>query len=107
MVIPFKAVLTREEKPHFECWPGDIFPIQLLHQPYEAIVHVRGFSYHLIFGEQSNGWFLCIPDWQIGTPLAKPTDTFWNEECLIQAGVSEIDAVCITDALKALNEYLP
>ena len=39
----------------------DIHPIQLHAQPYEVKLNLNGNSYHLIFGRQVNGWFLCIP----------------------------------------------
>lgn len=68
--IPFKAFLGGEGKRKQQVWDGDIFPIQLGQQPYEATICIRGYSYHLIFGQQTNGWFLCIPNWEIGVELS-------------------------------------
>lgn len=104
--IRFKAALNREGKRKQQVWEGDISRIQLRQQPYEATMCIRGGSYHLIFGQQINGWFLCVPNWEIGVELSTPADRFWNIESLCRAGVSEVDAVCIADALKTLSSYI-
>ncbi len=104
--IPFKAALSRKGKRKTQVWEGDISPIQLRQQPYEATMCIEGSSYHLIFGQQTNGWFLCIPNREIGVELSTPADRFWNIESLCRAGVSEVDAVCIADALKTLSCYI-
>ena len=80
---------------HTDGWKGCLYPINF-----------QGWSYHLIFGEQYNGWFLCIPDWGIGAELAHPSNFSWNESSLIKSGVDEITAVCIAEALAVANEYL-
>ena len=61
---------------------GTIIPINLYESPYEATLEIDGLSYHIIFGHQINGWFLCIPNWKIGVEMAHPSDTFWNRESL-------------------------
>lgn len=91
---------------HRDGWNGRLYPIQLEEQPYEASLNIRGWSYHLIFGEQCNGWFLCVPEWGIGAELADLSDRLWNKSSLIRSGVDEITAACITDALRTINSCL-
>ena len=75
-------------------------------QTYEADLNTNGNSYHLIFGRQINGWFLCIPNHQIGIELAHPSDQFWNRESLEHAGVSKYEAKAISRTLKELSKYI-
>ena len=63
----------------------EIHPIQLHAQPYEVKLYLNGGSYHLIFGRQINGWFLCIPNHQIGVELAHPSNQLWNQGSLEEA----------------------
>ena len=83
--------------------------INLIHahvQTYEADFNTNGSSYHLIFGRHTNGWFLCIPNYQIGVELAHPSDQFWNRESLEHAGVPKREANAISGAHKELSTYI-
>lgn len=44
---------------------GTIQPIRMEKEPYEAVVSAEGSRFHLLFGSQYSGNFLCIPDWHI------------------------------------------
>ena len=57
---------------------GKIIPIQLSQEPYEVNVEARGWSFHVIFGSQMNGMFLCIPNWNVGCELSSLSDRNWN-----------------------------
>ena len=83
-----------------------IYPIQLHAQPYEAKLALNGNSYHLIFGRQINGWFLCIPNHRIGVELAHPSDRFWNQGSLEEAGMATEEASTIAYVLKELSQYI-
>ena len=56
-------------------------------------------------GKYMSGQYICIPDIDVGCPLSRMSDTFWNKERLC-AHMREADAVTVTYALKALSEYL-
>ena len=84
----------------------DIQPIQLHAQPYEAKLNLNGNSYHLIFGRQIKGWFLCIPNHRIGVELAHHSDRFWNKESLEAAGMTTNEASTIACALKELSLFI-
>lgn len=49
---------------------GTIQPIRMEKEPYEAVVSAEGSRFHLLFGSQYSGNFLCIPDWHIGCELS-------------------------------------
>ncbi|MCI8950060.1 MAG: hypothetical protein HFG49_08465 [Lachnospiraceae bacterium] len=48
----------------------------------EIGVEYNGNFYHVIYGEQMDGGFCCIPNWKIGCELAGFHDVFWNTESL-------------------------
>ena len=90
---------------------ASIRPFNLAHEPYDAVLNDGVNSFHLIFGEQINGGFLCIPNWSIGCELASYDDIRWNEESLSEAAghsgqidYNDVSAICY--ALKALIPYL-
>lgn len=85
---------------------GTITPINLAQAPYEAVLEISGYSYHLIFGRQINGWFICVPNWNIGAELAHPSDAFWNKSSLSNAGAGKRNAYYIAAALAELGTYL-
>lgn len=85
---------------------NEIWPLQLETQPYEADLISNGYSYHLIFGMHVNGWFLCIPNHQIGIELGHPADRFWNQESLQHAGVPLDEARSIANALGELSAFI-
>ena len=65
---------------------GTIQPIRMEKEPYEAVVSAEGSRFHLLFGSQYSGNFLCIPDWHIGaigglhqTVLQSKTDAMRSE----------------------------
>lgn len=87
-------------------WEGNISIIRLT-TPYEVEVTARGSTYHLIFGAHEYGNYLCIPNWDIGTEMASLSDRFWNYERLTQyAGLAEIDACSVVDALAKLSKLI-
>lgn len=89
MRIPYQYPIVYLDDDDFEysvieCEEGYIHPIQIAKEPYECTVEARGYSFHLLFGSQINGNFLCIPDWSIGCELASLDDQGWNLHSLLQ-----------------------
>ena len=64
---------------------GRILPFRLDREPYEADVEACGSCFHLLFGTQVNGMFLCIPDWHVGCELSDLSDRSWNLDSLLKA----------------------
>lgn len=59
---------------------ASLYPVSINKEPYEAFIEAQGLSFHVIFGSQANGNFLCIPNWQLGCELSDYTDKNWNTE---------------------------
>ena len=104
MEITYECHGTAEMKP--QKWEGDISLIRLT-EPYEIKISARGSTFHMIFGSHEYGNYLCIPNWNIGTEMASLSDRFWNYERLIQyAGLTEVDACSVVDALVKLSKLI-
>lgn len=88
-------------------WPGHI---RLLSHtpPYEMEVNARGSYFHIVFGRHKYGYYICIPNWNIGTEIAHLTDSFWNFERLVDTypKLSSVDAISISDALVVVAQYI-
>lgn len=71
----------------------------------ELIIYGRGSCMNVLIGKYRSGQYICIPDIDVGCPLSRLSDVFWNKQRL-SAHMQEADAVTVTYALKALSEYL-
>lgn len=80
---------------------GKIIPCQLDHEPYEAMVETYGYSFHIIFGHQTCGMFLCIPNWEVGCELSTLSDRHWNIESMMRT--EALDYECSTAIAWALS----
>ena len=52
------------------------------YDPIEMDIEANGWNFHTIVGTHRDGNYICIPNWSIGSELARLTDVFWNEERL-------------------------
>ena len=68
--------------------------------PLEMYMETKGCSFHLIIGKQENGYFLCIPNWGIGTEIGHLSSYTWNYERLcVYTTLEEIFVIAIVKAL--------
>lgn len=90
-----------------QMWTGHIRLLRLT-PPYEMEINTRGSYFHILFGPHKYGHYICIPNWNIGTEIARLSDRFWNLERLMDIcpKLSTVDAVSISDALAAVAEYI-
>ena len=86
-------------------WSGEIKITRRSLNMVEFIVYGRSSCINSIVGKYMSGQYICIPDIDVGCPLSRLSDTFWNKERL-SAHMQEADAVTVACALKALSEYL-
>ncbi len=49
---------------------------------FEISIDAKGWNFLLIYGKHVNGYYCCIPNWNIGCEMSDPQDTFYNEEQL-------------------------
>jgi len=96
------------EDSEVSCCEAVIHPIQLDHSPYEMDLDARDYSFLLVFGNQVNGNFLCIPDWQFGCELAELEDKSWNMDSILHADshLDYEDATAISWALSVVLTYI-
>ena len=87
---------------------GYIEPIKTDREPYEAVVTAEGYSFHILFGSQRNGMFLCIPDWRVGCELSYLDDVFWNHGSILGRDESfgYENATAVAYALKTLKAVI-
>ena len=71
-------------------------------------VNAQGYSFHLIFGRQINGRFLCIPNWQFGCELAQLSNRSWNLNSMLEkdSRLDYEDATAITCALDLVSNLI-
>ena len=76
--------------------------------PLEIEVEANGWTFHVIAGTEFYGnRFLCIPNWDIGSGLARINDEFWNEERLLGHTTLHPDNVrAIVKALAVADEWI-
>ena len=75
-------------------------------EQFETMISCEGFRYHLIYGQHSYGYYLVIPEWNIGCEMSDCNDTFWNTESLRKKGLTERTVHKIVNTLKENGEYI-
>lgn len=81
-----------------------IYPVKLSSEPYEAELNAMGKSFHLIFGSQTNGNFLCVPNWHMGCELSSLDDVSWNLNSILTDREYPMDFELSTAIAYALRE---
>ena len=75
-------------------------------EQFETMISCEGFRCHLIYGQHSYGYYLVIPEWNIGCEMSDCNDTFWNTESLRKTGLTERTVHKIVNTLKENGEYI-
>lgn len=71
---------------------------------HELLIKGRGSSFDVVLGYYSSGYYLCIPEINVGCALGYWSDVFWNTERLSSL-ISETDAVTIATAINHYGYY--
>lgn len=95
------TVKTETNKGNIQLLTGTLEVIAINSTSCEFHLDIGAYSYHLIYGTQINGWYLCVPNWQIGIELSRPDDSFWNRGSLLRAGVDDLTTTILVSALEA------
>ena len=86
---------------------GRILPYRLESEPYEVNVEARGYRYHLIFGHQENGVFLCLPERDVGCGLYDLSDREQIMDALLRTERLDYgDSTVLTWALVSIGSLL-
>lgn len=75
-----------------------------LYSPLEAIVESDGESFHIIYGLHSRGYYLVIPNWNVGCEMSDYKDIMWNRESISRTGISKRQSLNIAQRIKELCE---
>lgn len=104
MEIPFTC--TDQDTYFPQTWRGKIRLIDPLSGEME--VSARGSYFHIFCGRYCNGFYLCIPNINVGTDLAALSNTFWNQEHLQSCfpDLPRADIVSIVSALAAIDSFI-
>ena len=78
-----------------------LYPVKAL---FEAIINANGYNYLVIYGKHINGYFCAIPNWKVGCEMAEPSDTYYNSEKLISAGIEKTSAKEIATQISKIAE---
>lgn len=103
--ILFLCTGPAEWEPAERRWSGEIKITRRSINMVEFIIYGRSSCMNGVAGKYMSGQYICIPDIDVGCPLSRMSDIFWNKERLC-GHMREADAVTVTYALKALSEYL-
>ena len=75
--------------------------------PLEAEIEANGWMFHVIVGTHWGGNYICIPNWSIGSEIARLEDEFWNCERLREyAQMNADNANIIAKALAEIDARL-
>ena len=85
-------------KKRTQTWQGTIYLMKITAGHIEAGITGRGSYFHVITGPHSDGNYICIPNYNIGSELASYDDLFWNKERLSRA-MGIIDATTVATGL--------
>lgn len=80
-------------------WEGQVDLKARKEHSAELNISGKGSQMYAIIGQYEYGWYICIPEWGVGSPLAGLTDVFWNREQLSR-WLSPVDAITIAEALR-------
>ena len=75
-----------------------------LYSPLEAIVESDGESFHIIYGKHNRGYYLVIPNWNVGCEMSDYKDIMWNRQAISRAGISRKQSLNIAQRIKELCE---
>lgn len=87
-----------------ERWAGRIKSLKKVGSNYEFMIESRS-SIYVVFGQTSKGYFVCIPDFEVGCHLVDLRDSFWNKERLIHV-LGKIDGITVATALGVLRDSI-
>lgn len=86
-------------------WKAKVKRLYKTNTGFEASIVADDWLFHLVVGEFQYGYYLCIPNWNVGIELASYNDTFWNLEQLVKV-MKRKNAISIVTSIKYIYEHL-
>lgn len=87
-----------------QLWTGSISSFKNYSTYYEFWIQSRS-SIMVVFGKTTRGYFVCMPDFNVGCHLVNLNDSFWNTERLTEI-LGVVDGVTVSSALVFLSKEL-
>lgn len=84
-------------------WNGRVYVTGSMPGRMELEIHGKNGMMAAVIGNYRNGWYICLPDIEVGCPISRMNDTFWNRERLSRH-MPLCDAISVAEALNALSE---
>lgn len=72
--------------------------------PLEAVIESDGESFHIIYGLHNRGYYLVIPNWNVGCEMSDYKDIMWNKQAISRTGISNKQSLTIARKIKELYE---
>ena len=100
-----KCYDDKEKRNEYKEWNAKIQRFSATNDGFEASIVADNWIFHVIVGKFQYGYYLCVPNWNIGVELASYKDTFWNLEQLVKV-MKRKNAISIVTSVKHIYEYL-
>lgn len=102
--MDFKCINTHTGKcpEHEREWTGQVEIVSLTEDTAELFIEGRGSCMDAVIGRYQTGLYICIPNIDVGCPISRMSDYFWNRERLAQH-MNCTDAITVAWALKAAS----
>ena len=78
--------------------------MQNMSYPLEAVIEYDGESFHIIYGKHNRGYYLVIPNWNIGCEMSDYKDIMWNSSSIQRSGLNKKQSLNIAERIKELYE---
>ena len=86
-------------------WKTTVERLNKTNTGFEASITAGSWLFHIVVGKFRYGYYLCIPNWNVGIELASYQDTFWNLEQLIKV-MERKKAISIITSVKYVSQHL-
>ena len=78
--------------------------MQNMSYPLEAVIESDGESFHIIYGKHNRGYYLVIPNWNIGCEMSDYKDIMWNSSSIQRSGLNKKQSLNIAERIIELYE---
>ena len=78
--------------------------MQNVSYPLEPVIESDGESFHIIYGKHNRGYYLVIPNWNVGCEMSDYKDIMWNSSSIYRSGLNKKQSLNIAERIKELYE---
>lgn len=78
--------------------------MQNMFYPLEAVIESDGERFHIIYGKHNRGYYLVIPNWNVGCEMSDYKDIMWNSSSIQRSGLNKKQSLNIAERIKELYE---